>query len=41
MDSEIKWNFQKYLINEEGDLVDVLYPKTKPMDERIVGWIEE
>ena len=27
-DSEITWNFQKYLINEEGQLIQVLKPKT-------------
>jgi len=27
MDSEVSWNFQKYLIDENGQLVDVLSPK--------------
>ena len=40
MDSKVKWNFQKYLINEQGELVDVIYSKTKPMSDKIVGWIE-
>ena len=40
MDSKVKWNFQKYMINEEGQLVDVAYPKTNPLDEHIVNWIE-
>ena len=40
MDSKVKWNFQKYLINEEGQLVDVAYPKTNPLGEQIVNWIE-
>lgn len=40
MDSKVKWNFQKYMINEEGQLVDVANPKTNPMDEQIVNWIE-
>ena len=30
MDSEVKWNFQKYLIDENGKLVDVIYSKEKP-----------
>jgi glutathione peroxidase len=40
-DSEVKWNFQKYLIDENGNLVKVLYSKTKPMDKEIVDWISE
>ena len=27
-DSEVAWNFQKYLISEEGKLIQVLKPKT-------------
>jgi len=39
MDSDVKWNFQKYLIDENGHLVKVISPKTKPMDAEIVNWI--
>lgn len=39
MDSSVKWNFQKYLIDENGNLVDVAYSIEKPGDEKIVGWI--
>lgn len=39
MDSEVKWNFQKYLIDEKGRLVDVAYSREKPGSERIVDWI--
>jgi len=38
-DNEVKWNFQKYLINEQGKLVRVVSPRVKPMDESIVEWI--
>ena len=40
MDSEVKWNFQKYLINKNGELVDVFFSKIKPKDRRIISWIE-
>lgn len=40
-DSEVKWNFQKYLINEKGELVEVYYSKTKPDAPEIVNWIKE
>lgn len=41
MDSEVKWNFQKYLIDENGKLVDVYESKVKPDDEKIVSWIKK
>lgn len=40
LDSKVKWNFQKYMIDENGNFVDVAYPKTKPFDDQIVKWIE-
>lgn len=41
MDSEVAWNFQKYLIDENGHLVDMVPPKVKPDDEKITGWISK
>lgn len=40
LDSEVKWNFQKYLIDENGQLVDVVNPKDSPTSEKIINWIE-
>jgi glutathione peroxidase len=40
MDSEVAWNFQKYLIDENGKLVEMVAPKVKPDDEKIVSWIK-
>ena len=40
MDSEVKWNFQKYLIDEKGNLVDVVYSADKPTSDKIVNWVE-
>lgn len=39
-DSEVEWNFQKYLLDENGQLVKVISPKTLPTDESIVSWIK-
>ena len=39
-DSKVSWNFQKYLIDEQGNLVQVIAPKTLPTDESIVSWIK-
>jgi glutathione peroxidase len=41
MDSEVSWNFQKYLIDEKGNLVDMVAPKVKPDDDKILGWIKK
>ena len=41
MDSEVKWNFQKYLIDENGKLVNTIAPKVIPTDESIVSWITD
>jgi len=38
-DSQVEWNFQKYLINEEGELIKVLSPRVLPTDSEIVDWI--
>ncbi|MDR9399598.1 glutathione peroxidase [Salibacter sp.] len=37
---EIKWNFQKYLINRKGEVVEKFNPGTKPMDEELISAIE-
>ena len=39
-DSEVQWNFQKYLINENGELAKVISPRTLPTDAEITNWIE-
>ena len=35
LNSAVKWNFQKYLVDEEGRLIDVFYSITKPMSSKI------
>lgn len=39
-DSEVQWNFQKYLINENGELEKVIAPRTLPTDDSVTKWIE-
>ncbi|OFY83077.1 MAG: glutathione peroxidase [Bacteroidetes bacterium RIFCSPLOWO2_12_FULL_35_15] len=39
LDSSVKWNFQKYMIDENGNLVDVMYSADKPTGDKIVSWI--
>ncbi|MDL5513055.1 glutathione peroxidase [Arenibacter sp. M-2] len=33
--STVKWNFQKYLVDEKGNLIDYFYSNTKPMSSKI------
>jgi len=40
MDAPVKWNFQKFLIDEKGNLVDMVPPGDKPDCEKILNWIE-
>ena len=40
LDSEVEWNFQKYLLNKDGVLEKVLSPQTSPLDKEIIDWIE-
>ena len=41
MDSEVTWNFQKYLIDEKGNLVDVIAPKVQPNNEKVLSWLQK
>jgi glutathione peroxidase len=40
-DSNVKWNFQKYLIGEEGKLEMIISPKTLPTDASVISWIKK
>ena len=40
VDAEVQWNFQKFMINEQGQLVDFASPRDKPDSEKIISWIE-
>ena len=33
--SSVKWNFQKYLVDEKGNLIDYYFSITKPMSSKI------
>jgi len=40
MDSSVKWNFQKYLVDENGKLIDVFYSITEPLSDKIVNLVK-
>jgi glutathione peroxidase len=39
-DNSVQWNFQKYLINEDGTLAKVVGPRISPDNKEIIDWIE-
>lgn len=38
--AEVKWNFFKFLIDENGNWVKVLPSSVSPVDEQIISWIK-
>lgn len=41
LDSKISWNFQKYLIDESGNFIEMIRPKVSPLSELIIAWLSE
>ncbi|WP_165022549.1 glutathione peroxidase [Dysgonomonas sp. ZJ279] len=41
MDAEVEWNFQKFMIDEKGQLVDFVPPREDPFSDKIIKWIEQ
>jgi len=40
MDSEVTWNFQKYMVDEKGHLVGFVKPGVNPKTDKIMDWIK-
>jgi glutathione peroxidase len=40
LDAAVTWNFQKFMVDENGHLVDYAPPKESPKSERIINWIK-
>ncbi len=40
MNSTVVWNFQKYLVDEEGYLVDIFAPWVNPLSKRVIRKIK-
>ncbi|MBN8641504.1 MAG: glutathione peroxidase [Flavobacteriales bacterium] len=41
LSSNVEWNFQKYLLNEKGELVQMFSPQTKPMSPEIMAALQQ
>lgn len=37
----VQWNFQKFMIDENGRWAGVVSPKESPFSEKIITWIEK
>jgi glutathione peroxidase len=35
----VTWNFGKFLINEKGELIATFSPRTKPMNEEVLKYL--
>lgn len=40
-DAEVSWNFQKFMIDENGNYVGMVAPQESPASEKILNWIQE
>jgi glutathione peroxidase len=40
MDAPVSWNFQKFMIDEQGQIAGMASPKESPMSDKIVKWLE-
>jgi len=41
LDAKVTWNFQKFLIDENGEIVDFVSPIKSPQTDRIIDWLNE
>ena len=41
MDAPVTWNFQKFMIDENGNLVGMMKPKEEPRSTSVINWITE
>ena len=41
LNSIVKWNFQKYIVDVKGEFVNYFYSTTKPMSEKITSIIQQ
>ena len=39
LDSDVSWNFQKFLVDENGKLVKSIPPREKPDSPEVISWI--
>ena len=40
-DAKVKWNFQKFMISQEGEWIDMVPPAESPYCEKILNWLRK
>lgn len=40
-DAEVQWNFQKFMIDTDGQISGYVLPKGSPLSQEIINWIEK
>ena len=40
MDAPVTWNFQKFMINEDGTLAGMVPPRESPRSDKILNWLQ-
>lgn len=41
LDAKVKWNFQKFMVDENGHVIDFVSPIGSPSNNRIIEWLQE
>ena len=41
LDAKVTWNFQKFMINEEGEVIDFIAPIKSVQSKRVIDWLNE
>nr|WP_319570912.1 glutathione peroxidase [uncultured Draconibacterium sp.] len=41
LDAKVWWNFQKFMIDEEGKVIDFVRPPKSPLSNKIINWLNE
>lgn len=41
LDAKVKWNFQKFMIDSTGEVIDFVGPAGSPQSKRIIEWLNE
>ncbi|NQU51536.1 MAG: glutathione peroxidase [Bacteroidetes bacterium] len=41
LDAKVTWNFQKFMIDENGEVVDFIPPIKSAKSDRIINWLNE